>query len=56
MKVYKITVAGIEMILPEEALEYIQNRGWEYTELLDIEPTHSINEFMGATLNEILKK
>lgn len=54
MKKYKVIVAGIEMILPEDALTFIQNRGWEYTELIDVEETHSISDFMGATLNEIL--
>jgi len=54
MKTYKVNVAGIEMILPKEALEYIQRRGWEYIEV-DLEPTHSIQEFMQLSLTEILK-
>jgi hypothetical protein len=54
MKTYKVNVAGIEMILPQEALEYIQIRNWEYIEI-DLEPTHSIQEFMQLSLTEILK-
>ena len=54
MKTYKVNVAGIEMILEEVALEYIQNRNWEYVEV-DLEPTHSIQEFMQSSLTEILK-
>jgi len=54
MKKYKVIVAGIEMILPEQALPFIQNRGWEYTEVIDVEETHTILDFMGASLNEIL--
>lgn len=54
MKTYKVNVAGIEMILEEESLEYIQNRNWEYVEV-DLEPTHSIQEFMQLSLTEILK-
>ena len=54
MKTYKVNVAGIEMILPQEALEYIQIRNWEYNEI-ELEPTHSIQEFMQASLTEILK-
>jgi hypothetical protein len=56
MKAYNVNVAGIEMILQEEALEYIQNRNWEYTEVETEEPTHTIEEFMGASLTELLKK
>jgi len=54
MKTYKVNIAGIEMILSEEALEYIQRRGWEYIEV-DLEPTHSIQDFMQSSLTEILK-
>jgi hypothetical protein len=54
MKTYKVNIAGVEMILEEEALEYIQRRGWEYTEV-NLEPTHSIQQFMQASLTEILK-
>jgi hypothetical protein len=54
MKTYKVNIAGIEMILPEEALEYIQNRNWEYIEV-ELQPTHSIQEFMQESLTEILK-
>ena len=54
MKTYKVNIAGIEMILEEEALEYIQRRDWQYIEV-DLETTHSIQEFMQASLNEILK-
>jgi hypothetical protein len=53
MKTYKVNIAGVEMILEEEALEYIQKRRWEYTEV-DLEPTHSIQQFMQASLIEIL--
>jgi hypothetical protein len=53
---YKVTIAGIEMILQEEALEYIQNRNWEYIQIETNEPTHTIEEFMLASLNELIKK
>jgi hypothetical protein len=54
MKTYKVNIAGLQLILPEEALEYIQRRNWEYIEV-DLEPTHSIQEFMELSLTEILK-
>lgn len=53
MKKYKVNVAGIEMILPENALEYIEARKWTYIEVTD-EATHSIEEFMESSLNVIL--
>jgi hypothetical protein len=53
MKTYKVNIAGIEMILEEEALQYILNRNWEYIEV-DVETTHSIQEFMQSSLNVIL--
>jgi len=58
MKTYKVYIAETEMILEgtEFNLECIQNRNCEYTELNDIPPTHSINDFMEFTLNQILKK
>lgn len=58
MIVYKVNVAGIEMIVEanQTNLECIQNRNWEYTELTDIETTHTIEDFMGASLNELIKK
>ena len=54
MITYKVNVAGIEMILPIEALEYIESRGWQYTEVEIEETTHNIEEFMSASLTEIL--
>jgi hypothetical protein len=53
MKTYKVNVAGIEMILPENSLQHIQNRNWEYIEV-ELEPTHSIEQFMQSSLNVIL--
>ncbi len=53
MNNYKLTANGIEMIISQEYLEHIQNRNWEYVEV-DAEPTHTIEEFMGASLNEII--
>ena len=53
MKTYKVNVAGIEMILSENALEYIEARKWTYVEVDDT-PTYTIQQFMEASLNEIL--
>lgn len=53
MNNYKLTANGIEMIISQEYLEHIQNRNWTYVEV-NVEPTHTIEEFMGASLNEII--
>jgi hypothetical protein len=53
MNNYKLTANGIEMIISSEYLEYIQKRNWAYTEI-DSEATHTIDEFMSASLTEII--
>ena len=55
MNNFKVTAEGIEMIISSEYLEHIQKRNWEYVEV-DEATTHTIEQFMGASLNEILKK
>jgi hypothetical protein len=53
MNNYKLTANGIEMIISQEYLVHVQNRNWEYVEV-DAEITHTIEEFMCASLNEII--
>jgi hypothetical protein len=53
MNNYKLTANEIEMIISQEYLEHIQSRNWTYVEV-DEATTHTIEEFMGASLNEII--
>jgi hypothetical protein len=54
MNNYKLTANGIEMIISSEYLEHIQNRNWEYVEV-DEATTHTIEEFMSASLTQLIK-
>ena len=55
MKLYKVNIAGVEMILPTESLDYIKERNWEYKEIEGKEATHSIDDFKHKSLEIILK-
>ena len=54
MNNYKLTANGIEMIISSEYLEHIQKRNWEYVEV-DEAITHTIEEFMSASLTQLIK-